>query len=55
MTDRCGATGVEPATGRRDMDIVQTMRMRFGHIDCGVYARIERGGRIAIGDSVRLV
>lgn len=55
MTDRCAATGVEPATGRRDMDIVQTMRMRFGHIDCGVCARIEQGGRIAIGDSVRLV
>lgn len=54
MTDRCAATGVEPGTGRRDMDVVQTLRMAFGHIDCGVYARIEKGGRIAVGDAVAL-
>ncbi len=50
MTDRCAATGVEPGTGRRDMDVVQTIRKSFGHVDCGVYARIEKGGRIAVGD-----
>ncbi|WP_424363229.1 MOSC domain-containing protein [Methylocystis parvus] len=54
MTDRCAATGVEPGTGRRDMDVVQTLRMNFGHIDCGVYARIEKGGRIAVGDAISL-
>lgn len=52
MTDRCAATGVEPGTGRRDMDLVQTIRKAFGHIDCGVYARIEQGGRISRGDVV---
>jgi uncharacterized protein len=55
MTDRCAATGVEPGTGRRDMDLVQTLRKAFGHIDCGVYARIEAGGRIARGDGVELL
>lgn len=55
MTDRCAATGVEPGTGRRDMDIVQTLRKNFGHIDCGVYARIERGGSIAVGDAIEPV
>jgi hypothetical protein len=50
MTDRCAATGVEPGTGRRDMDLVQALRQNFGHIDCGVYARIVEGGPIAIGD-----
>jgi uncharacterized protein YcbX len=54
MTDRCAATGVEPRTGKRDMDVVQTLRKNFGHIDCGVYARVERGGRIAVGDSISL-
>ncbi len=54
MTDRCAATGVEPGTGRRDMDLVQTLRMSFGHIDCGVYARVEVGGRVATGDQVTL-
>jgi uncharacterized protein len=55
MTDRCAATGVEPGTGRRDMDLVQTLRMNFGHIDCGVYARVESGGRVARGDAMALL
>jgi len=55
MTDRCAATGVEPGTGRRDMDLVQTLRANFGHIDCGVYARVTEGGRIVVGDAVRVV
>jgi uncharacterized protein len=55
MTDRCAATGVEPGTGRRDMDLVQTLRKGFGHIDCGVYARVEAGGRLATGDPIELV
>ncbi|WP_442756502.1 MOSC domain-containing protein [Methylocystis sp. JAN1] len=55
MTDRCAATGVEPGTGKRDMDVVQTLRDNFGHIDCGVYARIEKGGRISVGDAISLV
>ncbi|QGM96222.1 MOSC domain-containing protein [Methylocystis parvus] len=55
MTDRCAATGVEPGSGKRDMDVVQTLRMNFGHIDCGVYARIEKGGRIAVGDAIELI
>ena len=37
-----------------DMDLVQTIRNAFGHIDCGVYARIEAGGRLALGDAVEL-
>lgn len=52
MIDRCAATGVEPGTGKRDMDLVQTLRMNFGHIDCGVYARVVEGGRIAVGDAL---
>ncbi len=55
MTDRCAATGVEPGTGRRDMDVVQTLRKNFGHVDCGVYARVEKGGRVAIGDALTLI
>jgi uncharacterized protein YcbX len=54
MTDRCAATGVEPGTGSRDMDVVQTLRKKFGHIDCGVYARVERSGRVAVGDAISL-
>jgi uncharacterized protein YcbX len=55
MTDRCAATGVEPGTGRRDMDLVQTLRQNFGHIDCGVYARVIEGGRIKAGDAISIL
>jgi len=55
MTDRCAATGVAPGAGVRDMDLVQTLRANFGHIDCGVYARILTGGRVTRGDALRLI
>ena len=50
MIDRCAATGVAPGTGSRDMDIVETLRKTFGHIDCGVYARVLEGGEVKVGD-----
>ena len=55
MTDRCAATGVAPGAGVRDMDLVQTLRVNFGHIDCGVYARVLSGGRVNCGDALRLI
>lgn len=55
MIDRCAATGVEPGTGKRDMDLTQTLRQNFGHIDCGVYARIETGGQVMRGDALTLL
>ena len=54
MIDRCPATGVDPATGSRDLDLVAALRATFGHIDCGVYARVVEGGRIALGDTIAL-
>jgi uncharacterized protein YcbX len=50
MIDRCAATAIAPGVGERDVDVVQTLRQNFGHIDCGVYAQIESGGRVALGD-----
>ncbi len=55
MTDRCAATSVDPSTAVRDMDVPQTMRKTFGHIDCGVYARVVEGGRVAAGDTLDFV
>jgi uncharacterized protein len=49
-TERCAATNVDPDTGVRDLDIPNTMRRHLGHADCGVYARVLRGGRIQEGD-----
>ncbi len=54
MIDRCAATSVAPGAGVSDIDVVQILRRSFGHIDCGVYAQIDRGGRIARGDVAAL-
>ena len=55
MTDRCAATGVAPGVGARDMDLVQTLRMTFNHIDCGIYARIVQAGRVTAGDEAAVL
>lgn len=49
---RCAATGVDPSTGVRDVNVVKGLRAAFGHYDMGVYAEVVRGGRIGVGDAV---
>ena len=49
---RCGATNVNPVTGRRDLDIPGSLRAAFGHKDLGVYLTTRAGGEIEIGDPV---
>ncbi len=51
-TERCAATDVDPDTGRRDTAIPAVLQRTWGHTDFGVYARIARGGTIALGDAV---
>ncbi len=48
---RCAAINVDPATAQRDQD-PETMQLRFGHADCGVYAEVISDGEITIGDAV---
>ncbi len=48
--DRCAATDVDPTAGVRDLAVVGLLEQRFGHHDCGVYARIVTGGVIKKGD-----
>jgi uncharacterized protein YcbX len=47
---RCAATGVNPETGERDVNVVKGLRAAYGHYDMGVYAEVVRGGRVAVGD-----
>jgi GntR family transcriptional regulator/MocR family aminotransferase len=51
---RCGATNVDPATGRRDLDIPGSLRAAFGHKDVGVYLIAREGGTVTVGDQVLL-
>lgn len=51
---RCVATHVDPDTGERDIDIARSLFDLYEHRFCGVYAKVSRGGRLALGDRVRL-
>ena len=53
--DRCAATGVAPGSGERDLDMVEALRDGFGHIDCGVYAKVVQGGTLRLGNAVTIV
>ena len=48
---RCLATHVNPATGARDIELVRALFEAFGHTQCGVYARVVRGGRLERGNA----
>ena len=52
--DRCAATTVNPATGERDINVPKLLRAGFGHIELGVYARVESAGGVAMGDTIEL-
>jgi GntR family transcriptional regulator/MocR family aminotransferase len=49
---RCGATNVNPESGRRDLDIPGSLRAAFGHKDLGVYLVTRKTGEVAIGAQV---
>lgn len=54
-TERCAATSVDPATGIRDLNVVKGLMQAYGHTDCGIYAKVRAGGRLAPGDEIRLL
>ena len=49
---RCGATNVNPETGRRDLDLPGSLRATFGHKELGIYLVAREAASIAVGDSV---
>jgi GntR family transcriptional regulator / MocR family aminotransferase len=49
---RCGATNVNPETGRRDLDLPRSLRAAFGHKDVGIYLIARESGRVTVGDFV---
>ena len=51
---RCAATHVDPDTAERDFDLVPALFDQYGHRWCGVYAAIEAGGQVRVGDRVEM-
>ena len=52
MIQRCAATEVNPETAERDMDVPQSLYRLTGDDDCGIYAEVVSGGKIAEGDAI---
>ncbi len=48
------ASEVNPATGARDLNMLPILERGYDHTQCGVYARVVEGGRVAVGDPVTL-
>ncbi|WP_420433920.1 MOSC domain-containing protein [Hyphobacterium sp.] len=51
---RCTATHVDPHSAQADIDVVPLMREHYGHVLCGLYAKVMAGGTIKPGDSAQL-
>lgn len=49
---RCEATAADPATGRRDLDMLGALKAGYGHTDFGIYAEVVEGGEVRRGDPV---
>jgi hypothetical protein len=51
---RCLATHANPATGDRDIDVLEALRREYGHVLCGVYLDVLSGGEVREGDALEL-
>lgn len=53
-TERCAATNVDPKTAARNMQVPKSLMGLFGHRDFGIYLRVRRSGRMAVGDQMSI-
>ena len=49
---RCPAPGVDPTTAIRDLDIPAELFRLYGHVFCGIYVQVTKGGVVREGDAV---
>ncbi len=54
LIKRCPAINIEPGTGAKTLNLLLALERGYGHQNCGVYARVLNGGRIATGDTINL-
>jgi uncharacterized protein YcbX len=49
---RCAATGVDPTSAIRDLDLPAELFRLYGHPNCGIYVHVTRGGLVREGDAI---
>ncbi|RWZ53009.1 MOSC domain-containing protein [Labedella phragmitis] len=54
-TDRCRATTIDPVAGVSNLNVPALLASRYGHMYCGVYARVVSGGTVRAGDALEVV
>ncbi len=52
--DRCSTTSVDPNTGTSDLNMPALLSQNFGHIFCGVYAKVSKGGKIKVNNKMEI-
>jgi len=52
---RCLATTANPNTGKRDADTLKALNDGWGHQEFGVYAKVTKTGKIALGDTLQVL
>ena len=52
---RCMATTANPETGARDAETLQALKEGWGHQNCGIYAKVTRGGRLQEGAQIEVL
>ena len=49
---RCAATNVKPKTAIRDINIPNLLLKNFGHMNCGIYLQVTKGGLLKKHDDL---
>lgn len=49
---RCAATNVNPKTAIRDINIPNLLLKNFGHMNCGIYLQVTKGGLLKKHDDL---
>ncbi|PJI93157.1 hypothetical protein BC777_2027 [Yoonia maricola] len=53
--ERCKHTMANPRTGKRDADTLAALRDGWNHQYFGVYAKVIKGGKVALNDTAKVV
>lgn len=54
-TDRCRATTIDPGSAESNLNVPALLARKFGHLFCGVYARVVAAGQIRKGDPIERI